>query len=273
MKTLIAMLALMFTYEGPALAGPDQGTAEPDSVMKAVRAAMGPALQSFPDTEPDGVMPVGGNTDALWMVRPLQPGDTTIEIHANPLNEVNQLKASRAMAIIERNIEAAQRRASAQYDRAVEEARRTGKSQDVDGVTLSDEGIEGARIDAESQVFVDVAFNHDAYRYLINSGAPPVSSTELAGAVAIVSVASHTYRDSSTNGDRFFAAESVVFLGRIVQPKVSRTGDDSYEVSTAATPTDRAGVNSIVLRLKGNEALVKELLKKTSWSVLAELTK
>ena len=250
-----------------------QDTTQQDSVMNAVRAAMAPGLQSFPDTEPDGATPVGGNTNALWMVRPLQPGDTSIEIHANPLNEVNQLKANRAMAIIERNIEAAQRRAAAQYDRAVEEARRTGKSQEVDGVTLSDEGIEGAKIDAESQVFVDVAFNQPAYRYLINSGAQPVSSTELAGGVAIVSFPSNTYRDSATNADRFFAAEAVVFLGRIVQPKVSKSGDNSYEVFGTATPTDRVGVNTIVLRLKGNEALVKELLKKTTWNVLVELTK
>lgn len=240
--------------------------------MKAVRAAMGPGLQSFPDTEPDGAVPLGGNTDALWMVRPLEPGATSIEIHANPLNELNQQKANRAMAIIERNIEAAQRRAAAQYDRAVEEARRTGKSQEVDGVTLSDEGIEGAKIDAESQVVVDVAFNHDAYRYLINSGSQPVLSTELAGAVAIVSFPSNTSKDPATNADRFFAAETVVFLGRIAQPKVSKAGDNSYEVSTTATPTNRAGVNTIVLRLKGNEALVKELLKKTVWKVLVELT-
>jgi len=272
MKTLVALVTLVLTCQGPALAGPEQ-TTQLDAVMKAVRAAMAPGLQSFPDTEPDGATPIGGNTDALWMVRPLQPGDTSIEIHANPLNEVNQLKANRAMAIIERNIEAAQRRAAAQYDRAVEEARRTGKSQEVDGVTLSDEGIEGAKIDGESQVFVDVAFNHDAYRYLINSGGQPVLSTELAGAVSIVTFPSNTYRDSTTNADRFFAAESVVFVGRIVQPKLSKTGDNSYEVFTTATPTDHAGVNNMVLRLKGNEALVKELLKKTAWSVLAELTK
>ena len=265
MKIVIALVAVLLLTA--------QDTRQQDAVMKAVRAAMGPALQSFPDTEPDGAVPIGGNTDALWMVRPLQPGDTSIEIHANPLNEVNQQKANRAMAIIERNIEAAQRRASAQYDRAVEEARRTGKSQEVDGVTLSDEGIEGAKIDGESQVFVDVAFNHDAYRYLINSGVQPVLSTEFAGAVSIVTFPSNTYRDSTTNADRFFAAESVVFMGRIVQPKVSKTGDNSYEVFTTATPIDHEGVKNIVLRLKGNEALVKELLKKTVWGVLVELTK
>ena len=43
------------------------------------------------------------------------------------------------MAQIEDNIQAAQRRAALQYDRAVSEARRTGKSQEVDGVTLGTE--------------------------------------------------------------------------------------------------------------------------------------
>jgi hypothetical protein len=267
MKIFIALLtALLLTQQA-------QDPNQRDQVMKAVRAAIAPVIASFPQSDEDGSLPVGGNTDAVWMVRPDRPFENTIEIHANPLNEQNQRVAARAMAVIERNIEAAQRRAAAQYDRAVEEARRTGKSQDVDGVTLSDEGIEGAKIDAESQVFIDAAFNHEAYRYLIKSGAPPVVSTELAGAITIVSFPANTYRDSNLNADRYFAAEAVVFLGRIVQPKVSKTGDNSYEVFATATPADRPGINTVVVNLKGNEALVKELLKKTTWGQLVELMK
>lgn len=261
MKTLLVLIAALSI------------TQQQDDVMKAVRAAMNPALQSFPLTEADGAVPVGGNTEALWMVRPLEAGDTAIEIHENPLNQVNQAKAAKAMAAIERNIEAAQRRADAQYDRAVEEARRTGKSQEVDGVTLSDEGIEGAKIDAESQVIVDIAFNQPAYRYAIVGAAPPVTSSELNGAVSIVAFPSNTYKDSIDKSDRFFAAETLVFLGRVAAPQVSKRGDNSYEVSVTATPADHAGVNTIVLRFKGNEALVKDLLNKTAWSQLLELTK
>ena len=84
------------------------------------------------------------------------------------------------MAQIENNIEAAQRRAAAQYERAVAEAKRTGRSQDVDGVTLSDEGLAGARIDAESHVTIDVAFNEPSYRVEIASSVQPAPSTRVA---------------------------------------------------------------------------------------------
>ena len=57
---------------------------------------------------------------------------------------------TRAMAQIGAAIDAAQRRAELQYERAIAEAKRTGRSQDVDGVSLSDEGVAGARIDAEA---------------------------------------------------------------------------------------------------------------------------
>ena len=127
-----------------------------DRIVAAVRSAMAPALP-FPNSDEDGAVPANGNTEALWMVRPLQPGDRSIEVIANPLNEVNQLRATRAMAQIENNIQAAQRRAALQYDRAVSEAKRTGRSQEVDGVTLADEGVAGAKIDAESHVTIDVA--------------------------------------------------------------------------------------------------------------------
>lgn len=240
-------------------------------VMLRMQAAMAPVIQQFPETDDTGTTPKGNNTDALWMVRPPEPGEKSIEILANPLNDQNQRQAARAMALIEKNIEAAQRRAAAQYERAVAEAKRTGKSQEVDGVSLSDEGIEGARIDAESQVTIDVAFNHAAYRYLINAPADPVKATQ-PGAMTIISFAPGVYKDDARQ-DRFFAAETVVFLGRLAEPVVTKRGDNSYELFTNATPTDRSGLNTLVVRYKGNEALVKELVSKTLWNQLLELTK
>ena len=123
--------------------------------MTAVRAAMAPALP-FPASDELGSLPADGKANDPWMVKPLQPGDRTIEVIANPLNEAHQRRAAKAMAQIEQSIEAAQRRADLQFERAVAEAKRTGRSQDVDGVTLSDEGLAGARIDAESHVTIEV---------------------------------------------------------------------------------------------------------------------
>ena len=54
---------------------------------------MVPALP-FPNSDEDGSLPANGNTEALWTVRPLQPGDRSIEVIANALNEANQLRAA-----------------------------------------------------------------------------------------------------------------------------------------------------------------------------------
>ena len=238
-----------------------------DRMMTAVRAALAPALP-FPATDADGVVPANGNTDALWMVRPLQPGDRTIEVIANPLNEVNQARATRAMAQIERNIEAAQRRAELQYDRAVSEAKRTGKSQEVDGVTLSDEGVAGAKIDADSHVTIDVAIDEPSFTLNVDSSIPPAPSTQLSipGAV-VIAMPSNTYRDRDTNTERYAEAQTVVFLGRVAVPEVQKRADNQFGVSATATAP------SLVICLRGNDALIADLLRKTNWNALLELLK
>ena len=202
-------------------------------VMTAVRAAVAPALP-FPSSDQLGSLPADGKANDPWLVKPLQAGDRTIEVLANPLNEEHQRRATKAMAQIEASIEAAQRRADVQYERAVAEARRTGRSQDVDGVTLSDEGLAGAKIDAESHVTIEVAFDEPA-----------------PGGVTINSSPSSTYRDENRI-ERFREAQSTVSVGRLQ--------------SSAA-----GGLSSLVIRLRGNEILIADLLRKSDWNSLLEL--
>ena len=175
------------------------------------------------------------STDALWMVRPLQPGDRSIEVIANPLNEVNQLRATRAMAQIENNIEAAQRRAAAQYDRAVSEAKRTGRSQEVDGVTLSDEGVAGAKIDAESHVTIDVAVNEAAFKVELSSSILPAPSTQvpIPGAVAVLAMPSNTYRDESSV-ERYAEAQTHGVSGASGAAPGCRSGDGTTSLRVTA---------------------------------------
>jgi hypothetical protein len=194
------------------------------SVMTAVRAALAPALP-FPASDELGSLPADGKATDPWMVKPLQPGDRTIEILANPLNEAHQRQATKAMAQIEQSIEAAQRRADVQYERAIAEAKRTGRSQDVDGVSLNDEGLAGARIDAESHVIVEVATAQSPARAVTTTTAP-------AG----------VYRDDAGN-ERFREGQATVLAG------------------------------PVVLTLRGNEALIAELLRKSDWNRLLELLK
>lgn len=230
MIKLLTVMLLCAPWQAPA-----QDAALEARVMTAVRAALAPALP-FPASDELGSLPADGRATDPWMVKPQLPGDRTIEVLANPLNEAHQRRATQAMAQIEHSIEAAQRRADLQYERAVAEAKRTGRSQDVDGVTLSDEGLAGARIDAESHVIIEVAFNEPS-----------------PGGVTINSSPSGAYRDE--NGlERFREAQSTVLLGR---PQSSRN----------------AGLSSLAVRLRGNEALIADLLRKTDWNGLLELLK
>jgi hypothetical protein len=180
------------------------------------------------------------------------------------------------MAQIENNIEAAQRKAAAQYERALADAKRTGKSQDVDGVTLADEGVAGAKIDADSHVEIEVAFNQAAYQFDVPTSIQPASSTQVSipGAVGVISVPSNTYRDERLGTDRYAEAQAQVFLGRLAAPEVHKRADNAYEVTAAASPSEKAGgITTIVIRIRGNEVLMADLLRKTNWNALLELLK
>jgi hypothetical protein len=237
-----------------------------DKLITAVRAAMAAALP-FPSTDDSGSLPVGNNSDAMWMVIPQQPGDETIEVVANPLNQINQMRAARAMAQIEASVEAAQRRASAQYDRAVAEAQRTGKSQPVDGVTLADEGIAGAKIDADSHVTISLAINQPGYSYEVASALESLSTTVSAQDSIIIGIPASTYRDEQAGAERYAEAQTFVFLGKMPEPQVRKLSNHRFEV-VASTNNP-----SLVVRLRGNEQLIGDLLSKTNWNALLELLK
>lgn len=263
---ILRVLAAIAILAGPAFA---QDAAQA-RVMSAVQAAMKAALP-FPETDRDGAVPANGATDPLWMVRRPDAGAQTIEVIANPLNEVNQQRANRAMAQIQDNIESAQRRAAAQYDRAIAEAKRTGRSQEVDGVTLSDEGIAGAKIDAESHVTIDVAFNQASYAFSVSSAEAPAPAPSPLPGVAVIATPAGTFRDARLDADRYAEAETMVFLGPVAAPEVRKRGDHAYEVSAAATAAPGAAITSLVVHFRGNEPLIADLVRKTDWKALLEL--
>ena len=94
------------------------------------------------------------------------------------------------------------------------------------------------------------------------------------GALAVVTLPANTYRDIQSGVERYAEAETLVYLGRMTVPVMKKRGDESvYEVSAAATPSDGVAVQSIVVRLRGNEALIAEILRKTNWNAVLELTK
>ena len=159
---------------------------------------------------------------------PLQAGDRSIEVLANPLNEVNQLRAGRAMAQIENNIQAAQRRAELEYDHAVTEAKRTGQSQEVDGIALSDEGVAGARIDAESHVTIDVVDQpaRVTFEHHSSFNRRRRRRSSIPGAVAVIAVPSNAYR-AGHEPRAIREAQTMVFLGRVAAPVQKRADSHS----------------------------------------------
>ncbi len=258
---LIALVALLFSQPDAALQ---------TRVMTAVRAAMAPALP-FPASDDDGALPVGNNTEAPWMVRPSAAGDGTIEVIVNPLNEANQRRANAAMAQIDKNIASAQRRAEEQYERAVAEAKRTGKSQNVDGVTLADEGAAGEKIDADSHVTIEVLFNEREYRFVLAGQTAPSSLASLP--YPNVTVAAHEYDDAQGGGRHYKESERIVFLGPLAPASVTRRAGGGFDVVTTEMTPGSGAVRSLVVRMRGNTELLNDIQAKTNWRQLLELLK
>ena len=273
-RAAVVMALLVWAYPVPSQA---QGPADGERVMTVVRAALTPALP-FPDSDETSSVPANGSPEPLWMVRVREPGERSIEVMANPLNEINQARAMRAMAQIGVAIEVAQKRAELQYERAVAEAKRTGKSQDVDGVGLSDEGVAGARIDAEAHVTIDVDFNQPSYAVAVESSVAPAPSRQvtITGAVAIVTVPSNIYRTQTAQrtDEKFCPAETVVYFGALAAPEVRQRSENAYDITSSAVAVAGApAVRSMAVRFRGNEVLIADLLRKADWNQVLELLK
>jgi hypothetical protein len=278
-RTAIVALVIASGASGGSKDPPLRHAQDPEAerVMAAVRAAVTPALP-YPDSDGFGSLPKDEKSTAVWMVRPHAPGDESIEVLANPLNLANQQRATKAMAQIQSSVESAQRRSEAQYERAISEAKRTGKSQEVDGVTLSDEGVAGARVDAESHVLIEVEFNRPSYRFSIPSSIEPAPARllEIPGAVSVMTIPSNVYREKTARSveDRFCPAETIVFFGELSPAGVDKRSDTSYDVGAAATSAASSRhVRSLVLRLRGNDTLIAQILRASDWNPLLELLK
>lgn len=268
------ILALFLAAPMPVAA---QATADGERVMTVVRAALAPALP-YPDTDDTGSVPANGSPEPLWMVRVREPGERTIEVMANPLNEINQARAARAMAQIGAAIDAAQKRAEQQYERAIADAKRTGKSQDVDGVGLSDEGVAGARIDADSHVTIDVEFNQPSYEAAVESSVAPAPSRSAAvpGAVAVVTVPSNVYRTKSGQrmDEKYSSAETIVYFGAVTPPEVRQRSENAYQIAASAVTQEGAGaVRTLAIRFRGNEVVIADLLRTADWNQVLALLK
>jgi hypothetical protein len=230
-----------------------------DELVAAVRPAL-----PFPAAAESGDVPADHNAVARWfVVWPRDPDETRIVVRANPLHPEVQKIGAQAMGNINAAIVAAERRAQAAYDKALEELRRTGTVTDLDSISLDDEGVEGERIDAELEVTIEM---ERAASYDFASGQPPAVAPGSAGPVWVVRVPENTYR--RTQGadvrEHFRAAEARLYFGAVQKPDIARRGDEAhYDV------TIRATADAFAVIVRGNAALVKQITETAEWTRLA----
>jgi hypothetical protein len=245
--TSLVVVVAMATQLSPRMA----------KLVEAVRPVL-----PFPAASADGDVPADNTAASQWfVVWPSGPDDTRVTVRANPLHPDVQKQGATAMQEINAAIAAAERRAQESYDRALAELRRTGKSTELETITLEDEGVAGERIDAELEATIELA--PVGSFELISGVAPAVSAGP--GGRWIVSVPANVYRltTGSDRRDHFRAAETHLFFGLTAKPQVERLGDDPrYRVSV--TPADGA----FVVWLRGNASLVSTLSTEADWSRL-----
>lgn len=235
-----------------------------DALVDALRPAL-----PFPAASPDGATPASGGPESRWfVVWPTDPTDMSVIVKANPLHPDTQKAGATADGPIQAAIVEAERKAQAAYERAVAELKRTGKfSGDLTGISLEDEGIAGEKIDAELELTIDL--EPGARSFEVVSSQPPVIAAGMAGVTWVVTVPANTYREASGADTRehFRAAEARLYFGTLPRPTVSKR-DDRPRFNVAVTPS--ADTFSVMLR--GNEALLQNLLTTVDWSRVARAT-
>lgn len=239
------------------------GVAHAQVRIDTLVAALRPALP-FPGASSDGEFPADNSPQARWFVAwPTTADDTRVVVKANPLHPETQKAAASAMGRIQEAVIAAERKAQAAYDRALEQLRRTGKATDIDGISLDDEGIAGERIDAELELVVEL---QDLHAFTVRSGAVPTIDAGHNGPTWVVNIPSNVYRatDSADVREHFRAAETVLYFGSVRRPEITRKGDEA--AFTVSVATESQGI-AVVLR--GNEALLKQVITTANWALFA----
>ena len=213
----------------------------------------------YPEADVDRDVPAGGSVQDKWFV--IWPGEneSRVIVRANPLNPETQRAGAKAMQEIQQAVIAAERRAQAAYDRAIEELRRTGKATDLEVISLDDEGAAGERIDAELELTIDLDAAPASFE--LGTASTPVVTTSDTGPSFVVRVPPNMYREVTSSGtrQRFRAAEARLYFGVTGTAAVSRRDGDRY----AITLPPAAEAFAVVLR--GNETLLNEVLTRADW--------
>ncbi len=234
--------------------------APPADLREAVWAAVQPALP-FPAAN-DRDEPVDGSEGARWIVRRVADGSLVVEVLAKLFNRDARATAVQDMAAIQREDIAAERRAQAEFDRAIGNVRETGVPVDVRGVTLSDEGLAGDRADAESRLTIDVEVSSAERTLAIAAAAAPRLADQARGAAWVITTPARLLPEAER--PRYHAAEAVLAFAAVA-PSIEAAGAGRFTVRAA--PRD-AAAPLVLVTLRGNGSLIDQVLARGEWTRL-----
>lgn len=238
-------------------------------LREALKEALAPALP-FPAARPDGTPETGG-ADAVWTVRWAPPDEPRVEVLANPLNDENRRRALAAEQAIQKAAMQAQRRSQADYEQALSDFQRTGRTSEIREISLRDDGVAGERYDAESQLTVSAERIDTPRTLAVAGGSRPEAVAVAPDASAVLRVPASTYLEEGPDGVpgalRYAPEQAWILVGGLAADPPS--GPDAASPDVTVSPVDRRG--GVLVWIRGNAELVEQIVTRGAWIRLRAL--
>lgn len=244
-------------------------TLDDAELREALVDALSPALP-FPAARDDGT-PESGAATPVWTVRWAEGGEPFVEVLANPLNDGNRQRALAAEKAIQTAAMQAQRRSQSDYEQALTDFKRTGRTSAIREISLDDDGVAGERFDAESQLTVSAELVEAPRTVTVMTGLGPEIVTDVPGASAAVRVHANTYVEDGADGlpgtAHYCAEQAWIFIGAIGPHIGPASGGSQVDIDVSVRETSRRA--GILVWIRGNADLVDQVVKRAAWAGLA----
>lgn len=271
-----ALLCGVLASVAVPVAPPSRQVVAPDrAVVQALVTALRPLLP-FPDARENG-LPADGSADAVWAVRWPGMDETRVAVMANPLNADNRRRALEAERQIQAAAMRAQERSQADYERALRDFARTGRTDTIREISLRDDGVAGDRYDAESQLAIEVTMV-DGGMHLPVEGrlSPEVASEPVGPGVILMRLPAHVYDESGPDDPvslpRYAPEQAWFVMGPATASGQAPPADvtDAVDAAGPALVVEQTGNAAVaVVALVGNGTLLERIVAAVDWSAVA----
>ncbi len=271
------LCGVLASFAMPLMPPSRQVAAPPErAVAAALVAALRPLLP-FPDAREDGT-PSDGSTAAVWTVRWPGVDETRVEVMANPLNAENRRRALDAERQIQAAAMRAQERSQADYERALRDFARTGRTDAIREISLRDDGVAGDRYDAESQLTIEVMAVEGAMHLPVEGRLSPEVAREAPGpGVTLMRVPAHVYDEAGPDDPmpfpRYAPEQAWLVMGAATASATAPFADiiDSVDTPGPALIVEQTdGSNAaVIVVLVGNGELLERMVETADWNAVA----